>query len=118
MAKFPTLKTGSVVQYPAQRQIVFKTQVVEFIDGRQQRFREYAQALRRWVIKLDQLDASELQAVAAFFDAEGTVSVFSFTDPWDGNVYGNCVIDGAEFQLKSLDEWRGQTQLTIQENRT
>ena len=118
MAMFPTLKTGAVTQYPAQRQIIFRTQVVEFIDGQQQRYREYPRALHRWVVMLDQLDAGELRAVSAFFETKGTVNAFSFTDPRDGTVYGNCTIEGAEFQMKVLDEWCGQTQLTIRENRT
>ena len=118
MASFPTLKTGAVIQYPGHRHTRFSTQVIEFIDGTEQRFREYAGPLRRWVIQLDKLDASELQAVANFFDDAGPTSTFSFTDPWDGTAHTNCVVEGNEFQSKWLDEWRGQTRITIRENRT
>ena len=118
MASFPTLKTGAVAQYPAERQFRFSTQVVEFIDGTEQRFREYGQPLRRWTIRLDQLDSTELQAVQSFFDAAGPVSTFSFTDPWDGSVHVNCVLEGLELKTELLDEFSGRTELTIRENRT
>jgi FAD/FMN-containing dehydrogenase len=118
MPSFPALKTGAVAQYPAKRQIRFSTQVVEFIDGTEQRFREYTQALRRWVIRLDLLDATEVQALATFFDSVGPVSPFSFTDPWDGSIHPNCVIEGGEFTAEWLDEFNGRTELTIRENRT
>jgi hypothetical protein len=118
MLRFPALKTGAVIQYPGHRQTRFSTQVIEFLDGTEQRFREYAGPLMRWVIQLDKLDAGELQEAANFFDGAGPTSTFSFTDPWDGTVHANCVVEGNEFQAKVLDEWRGQTQITIRENRT
>jgi hypothetical protein len=33
MSAFPALKTGAVLQYPAQRAVQFSTDVVQFIDG-------------------------------------------------------------------------------------
>lgn len=118
MATFPILKTGAIAQYPAERQIRFNTQVLEFIDGTEQRFRDYSQALRRWVIRLDLLDAAELQAVASFFDNAGPVSVFSFIDPWDATVHASCVIESPELKTELLGEWNGRTELTIREKRT
>jgi phage-related protein len=116
MAVFPALKTGAVAQYPAERQIRCSTQVVEFLDGTEQRFRDYTRPLRRWTVRLDQLDASEVQAILSFFDEAGVASPFSFTDPWDGTVHANCVAEGLELAARLLDEFRGQTELTIREN--
>jgi len=118
MASFPTLKTGAVAQYPAERQFRFSTQVVEFLDGTEQRFREYSKPLGRWKVRLDQLDATELQAVVTFFDQAGLTSPFSFTDPWDGSVHGNCVVEDLEVQVQLQDEFTGRTELNIRENRT
>lgn len=118
MASFPVLKTGAVAQYPSTRQIRFNTQLFEFIDGTGQRFREYAESLRRWVIRLDSLDAAELRALEAFVDEAGPVSAFSFTDPWDGSIHPNCIFEGGEFAAEWLGEWNGRTILTIRENRT
>src|SRR5690349_2720490 len=103
MAAFPTLKTGAVAQYPAERQLWFSTQVVEFVDGREQRFRDYAQPLRRWVIRLALLDASELQAVLEFA-RDTTISSFSFKDPWDGTLYPDCALEGVESAATLVDE--------------
>lgn len=118
MASFPLLKTGAVAQYPSERQLRFNTQVLEFIDGSEQRFRDYTKGLRRWVIRLDQLDAGELQAVVNFFDAVSPIDRFSFDDPWDGKTYGDCSIDDGELVTEFIDEWRGRTQLVIRENRS
>lgn len=118
MPAFPVLKTGAVLQYPARRQTRFNNQVVEFVDGTEQRFREFATRLRRWVIQLDKLDAGELQEIANFFDAAGPVSTFSFTDPWDGTAVANCAVEGNQFQAESLDELRARTQIIIREIRT
>ena len=38
---FPTLKTGAVMQYPGKRILQFSTDVVRFLDGTEQRYREY-----------------------------------------------------------------------------
>lgn len=117
MAAFPTLKTGAVAQYPAERQLRCSTQVVEFVDGREQRFRDYAKPLRRWVIRLALLDATELQAVLDFARDTATSS-FSFKDPWDGTLYADCALEGAESAATLVDEWNARTELTIRENRT
>jgi hypothetical protein len=80
---FPVLKTGAVAQYPLARSVRFSTQAVRFLDGSQQKFRLYGSGLRRWTVKLDQLDETELSALIDFVDAQGGAT-FSFTDPGSG----------------------------------
>ena len=119
MGSFPTLKTGAVLQYPAQRGIQFSTAIVRFIDGSEQRFRTYATPEHRWMIRLDKLDESELHEIQEFFRTQGgAAGSFAFIDPWDGTQYSNCSI--AENQMTSAlaDVSNGQTSLTIQENRS
>lgn len=116
MASFPILKTGAVAQYPAERQTRFSTRVLEFTDGREQRFREFGKALRRWSIRLDFLDAAEMTDVAEFFDRTAATARFTFTDPWDGSEHSNCVVDNAEFVAELLGESRHRTELTIRED--
>ncbi len=117
MATFPRLKSGAVAQYPLERQVQFSSQVLRFVDGTEQRFREFGSPLRKWVIRLERLDASELQALTNFFEELGPVVAFSFTDPIDGTVYPRCSIEGDTFTSTVLDEWNSKTELTIQENR-
>ena len=117
MAAFPILKTGAVAQYPAERQTRFSTRVLEFIDGREQRFREFTGGLRRWVIRLDLLDAGELADLATFFEQTATGVAFSFTDPWEGTVYPNCAVETREFVAELLGESVGRTELVIREER-
>lgn len=116
---FPTLKTGAVMQYPGKRILEFSTDVVRFLDGTEQRYRDCASVLHRWTILLDLLDESELAAYDQFFVTnQGSFGSFSFTDPWDGTVYANCSLATDKFGFEVRGEMRGKTTVTVCENRT
>jgi phage-related protein len=113
------LKTGVVAQYPSDRQRNFSTQVIRFLDGSEQRFPGYGAPLRRWVLRYDLLEESELTDIEQFFASEGgRAGSFSFTDPFDGTVYPNCSLDSDEVDLQFNGPQQGKTQLTIRENRS
>jgi hypothetical protein len=119
MANFPALKTGAVAQYGSDRSRQFSTQVLRFVDGSEQRFPGYGTPLLEWVIRLDLLDESELESLELFFEDEGgRAGNFSFTDPWDGIVYPSCSFGSDELALQFQGVARGQTQVTVKENRT
>jgi len=119
MSNFPTLKTGATLQYPAQKAAGFSTDIVKFMDGSEQRFRGYQTPLRRWVIRLDLLDQTELHVLREFFRTQnGSAGTFSFTDPWDGTVYPTCSLEDDEMAEDLRDEEKGQTTLTVCENRS
>ena len=118
MSNFPTLKTGAVLQYPAQKEVRFATEIVRFMDGSEQRFREYQTSLHRWMIRLELLDQGELQVLREFFITQaGGADSFVFTDPWNGTVYANCTLEGGDMALLLVDEMKGNTSLTVRENR-
>jgi phage-related protein len=118
MSAFPTLKTGAVLQYPAQKEVRFATEVVQFIDGSEQRFRQYQTPLHRWIIRLELLDQGELQVLREFFRTQaGGAESFAFTDPRDGTIYANCSIEGEEMVQQLVDEMKGKTSLTVRQNR-
>jgi hypothetical protein len=118
MATFPKLKTNAVAQYPAKKSIQFKNQNLRFVDGFEQRYRDSAGPLGRWVIRLDQLDDTEMAALDQFFVLnQGTFGDFAFTDPWDATVYANCSIASDQIYLSSAEEYRGASSLTIVQNR-
>jgi hypothetical protein len=119
MGNFPLLKTGAVAQYPITRIIRFSTDVVRFLDGTEQRFREYSSPIRKWVIRLDLLDEEEMSKMEEFFLSEqGRSGDFSFTDPWDGTEYPSCSLDSDTVDLGFRGPARGRTTLVISENRT
>jgi phage-related protein len=119
MSTFPTLKTGATVQYPAQRATEFSTDVIRFVDGSEQRFRGYQTLLKRWSIRLDLLDETEMHGLREFFRTQrGAAESFSFTDPWDGAVYPNCSLSGNEIAEQLDDTEQGKTTLTVTENRS
>src|SRR5579862_1583456 len=115
---FPKLRTGALAQYPATRSIRFQIQVIEFVDGTAQRYRDSSTPLREWQIRLDLLDESEMAAIDQFFvDNQGAFGSFAFTDPWDGQSYTNCSFVNGNLTLTSLAEMHGRTVLTIRQNR-
>lgn len=115
---FPILRTGAVAQYPATKSVHFENQVVRFLDGAEQRYRDSSGPLHLWKIRLDRLDESEMAALEQFFaGSQGSFASFAFTDPWDGQVYPNCSFSTDDLTLVSLDEMNGRTWLTVMENR-
>jgi len=118
MATFPVLKTSAVAQYPAMRYVQYRNHAVRFVDGTEQRYRDATGPLHRWGIRLSQLDESEVAAIEEFFAAnEGAFGSFAFTDPWDGRVYSNCSLSVDSLNMQTLAEMRGNTMLTVVENR-
>ena len=117
MSTFPALKTGAVMQYPAQRSLQFATLALQFVDGSEQRFRGYAAPLHRWVVQLTLLDQSELDGLQEFFRGlEGAAQNFAFTDPANGTNYPSCSLQKDSMAAVLAAEWNGQTSLTIVEN--
>src|SRR5258708_12868001 len=85
MNVFPVLKTGAVMQYPAERWPSYSTQTVRFLDGTEQRFGDYATPLHRWVIRLAALDETEMHQLRKFFrEQRGGSGTFLFTVPGSG----------------------------------
>lgn len=119
MAGFPPLKTGAVLQYPATKVVQYASTVIRFIDGSDQRYRNYAAPLGEWEIRLDLLDQSELYTLEQFFSAqEGQSGNFSFTDPWTNTQYTNCSIGQDTLKSELREEARGSTSVIVGENRT
>ena len=118
MATFPALKTGAVAQYPAARTFQYRNQVLRFLDGNEQRYRDSAGPLHRWTIRLDWLDATEMAAIEDFFlSNQGRFASFTFVDPWDSTSYPNCSISSDDLAALVQQEVRNGTSITIVENR-
>ncbi len=119
MAHFPALKTAAVAQYPADRTRRFSTRRFRFVDGLEQRFPGYGTGLKRWTLRLDLLDETELHALGEFLAAHGgRAGTFSFTDPFDGMVYADCSFEQDAIALEHVDAGRGQTVVSVKENRS
>lgn len=118
MATFPKLKTGAVAQYPLARRAQFQNQIVRFVDGSDQRYRDSAGVRLEWEIQLSRLDDAEMAAIEEFFRAnQGAFGRFEFIDPWDGQVYDDCSIADDILQLATLTETGGNTRFTVVHNR-
>ena len=97
MITFPKLKSGAIMQWPAARGMTFSTEILEFADGSEQRFRNFSHFIRRWIVQLEELEEDDLATMEAFYaQQQGTVGTFSFTDPWDGTVHAECQFDHSD----------------------
>ena len=114
---FPTLNTGAVLQYPTEREIAFRTTVLRFADGSEQRYSLLQKSLKRWLVRLDQLAETEIRAVQDFFSSmQGSASSFSFEDPHDGAVYADCSLESDVLEVRMNGDVRTSTMLVIREN--
>lgn len=117
-ALFPILKTGAVAQYPATNTTQFASFVVRFLDGGDQRYRQFPSSLRRWTIKLNMLDEAELSAIEEFFISQkGRFGTFAFVDPWTQTTFANCSLDQDTLDCQLQGEAQGSTSLVVVENR-
>ena len=117
-AVFPILKTGAVVQYPASKNTEYSSFVVRFLNGSDQRYRQYAAPLHRWAIQLNMLDETELNALEQFLISQGgRFGTFSFVDPWTQTTFSNCSLDQDTLDFALLAETRGTANLVVVENR-
>jgi hypothetical protein len=118
MNEFPKLKTGAVLQYPANKRIQCSTQVMRFLDGSEQRFRDFGASVRFWTVRLDLLTEEEMRQVEDFHDAKkGRFGSFSFVDPWDGTEYPDCSFVDDALGLEYREEARGRVSVVIRNNK-
>lgn len=114
---FPTLSTGAVIQHPAKRSVKYSTEVLQFLDGTEQRIPRQAKQLHEWTVNLDLLNEDETEAMKQFFEAvQGSQNSFAFSDPWDGAKYADCSLDGDSLALEISGEMRGKTSVVVREN--
>jgi hypothetical protein len=117
-AIFPALKTGAVTQYPATKSTQYSSFVLRFLDGSDQRYREYSTPLRRWTIQLNMLDETELNALDQFFNSQqGRFETFSFIDPWTQSTIPTCSMEQDVLNYELSGEMCGSTSLVVVENR-
>src|SRR5687768_8580998 len=117
MARFPTLKTGAITQYPSARRTAYSTKVKRFVDGKEQRFRKLGKPVRRWVVRLRHVSEEELSKLASLFlTVQGEFGSFSFVDPWDGTEYPDCSFEQKTFESVALADGRYESHLIIRNN--
>lgn len=113
---FPLLSTGAVAQYPLSRGTSYDVDVVQFLDGSQQRCLVRGRKLRRWLISLAQLGESELASVEQFFDSvQGNAELFTFVDPLTNESVPNCRISNPSILTQYVAVGSGSAAIWIEE---
>lgn len=118
MPTFPRLKSGAIAQYPLEVSAGRRTQVYAFVDGSEQRSRGQAQATRRWLIELRQLDEEELESLRSFFEQQqGSYGRFAFTDPETNVTWADCSFEGDVFPALQEGEDQCRSRVIVRTNR-
>jgi hypothetical protein len=116
MPTFPALSTGAVAQYPVSRASTYSTEVIQFLDGSQQRCRIRGKMLRRWQVSLSQLTEQELFALEQFFDAaQGNFDLFTFTDPMTNQTIPSCRLQEPSVITQYIAVGSGSAVIVIEE---
>jgi phage-related protein len=114
MATFPLLSSGAVTQYPTVLSTGQAVQVIRFLDGSDQRYLTQGRAFRRWQIRLDLLNETEMAQLEAFFLAQqGDFSSFVFPDPISETNVANCRLGAPGFVSAYLGVDVGSTSLVV-----
>jgi hypothetical protein len=114
---FPALRTGAVAQYPLTRELAHATQVVRFLDGSEQTYRDSGTARRRWLIELSLLGDYEIAGLRAFFEEQkGRWGTFTFVDPGTGLPHANCSFEDDVFPEVQQSEGINSVLLTVYEH--
>lgn len=114
---FPLLKTGSRLQYPFRRTAQYSTQVLEFIDGTEQRMPQQASSQLEWQIGLSKLDDGEVNRYTELFDAsQAGVRGILFLDPLDSQTY-TCALVEPELDVEVDGLGYGSIEITLTEKR-
>ncbi|MBI3209238.1 MAG: DUF2460 domain-containing protein [Candidatus Solibacter usitatus] len=113
MADFPTLKTGAPSQYPMHSSREYRTEVVSFLDGTEQRFRLQNTAARKWGVPLRELDEREARNFRMHFEQQrGRQGSFTLVDPETG-VVEVAEFDGDAFTMAHEDDDKAGVYLVI-----
>ena len=119
MSQFPQLRSGAVVQYPAMKTFRYSTELLRFLDGGEQRYRQQSGGLRRWLVRLDLLTEEEMERLEQFFIEQGGSSgSFTFHDPWEGTDYPDCSFESDEQTQEYQGYMRGSAAIWIRQNRS
>jgi hypothetical protein len=93
MLTFPALSTGAVAQFPLPLSYTAPTEIIRFIDGTDQRFPSRGKTFRGWHVQLAFVNEDEIYQIESFFEAlGGQYALFSFPDPYSGQVVPNCLL--------------------------
>ena len=116
MAEFPKLSTGSLAQFPATRTKAFRTEIIRYVDGSDQRIALAGKPVVRWSVPLRRLNAAEAAAVRTFFlQQRGQAGTFSFTDPWTGALHPQCCFENDALSIQAAAEGDLRTVLVIRD---
>jgi len=82
MDRFPTLKSGAVLQYGSAYTQQYHTDILTYIDGKEQRVPTRRTRTLTWRVRLQELSLAEANDILEFFHLQrGRAGTFLFLDP-------------------------------------
>lgn len=114
MASFPILSTGAPLQYPFVQRRRYVTQVVQFLDGSEQRFKMRLRAELQWQMKYSLLAETETRPQEDFVrELRGSGTAFSFPDPYSGVNESSCRLTNSNHMEIHEDNNHASTTVSV-----
>lgn len=115
MNQFPTLASGAYAQRGSSTTTKTRSRVLRYLDGSEQRYTVTPQQ-RYWTLHLDRITPEEARTIVNFYEQQrGMAGIFTFTDPWTGEVIQRCSFDLPACETQSLAENSCKMRLVIKE---
>ncbi|MGB9604885.1 MAG: DUF2460 domain-containing protein [Bryobacteraceae bacterium] len=99
------------------RRVEYRNEVLRFLDGSEQRYRQARGPLKQWVLNFGAIEDEEARRLVNFFEGQqGRVGSFAFEDPWEKTTNPNCSLVNDEVRLELENEGRARVRVVIREN--
>lgn len=115
MATLPTLSNGTLCVYPLEEEIEYRTKVLQFGGGKQQRFPQIKRA-KRWTIQYRGISRVDALALESFFINGKGMFATDHTLVIDGVTYNNCRLLLDELAMRETGENRWTLSLQFETN--
>lgn len=100
---FPILSSGQVAKYPVQRSRTYLTEVVKFINDKEQRWVKRA-PLEAFALQFTSLNADDVETLREFFNSQLGMFDKTWTLEFDGVTYEHMVFAHDEFREEESDK--------------
>jgi len=116
MASFPNLASGTPAKYPASCATEYRTGVITFADGSEQRYKKRA-PLVRWTLTYSDISSADVETLSMFF----STCKGAFDKTWDitisGVLYSYCSFDQDDFAVTETRNGRFSVSLAVRQVR-
>jgi hypothetical protein len=116
MADYPNLSTGKIARYPLVRTVSYRTRVLTFLNGAQQRWSVRKPLLSPLILTYTNIKRADRTTLENFFKSMKGAFDHTFTLTLDGTAYLNCYFDQDEMVWTEQKPNRWSTTVKIRQS--